>query len=577
MKKQGLAAVVLVALFLLMLLPLGPAAHSQTLPQVSVISKYTVNRYGYAVIEEGVTYHDNGSAALQAPTIQIGFGNVTSLISDYNVTGTGYSVSPGTSGNQSVFVVTGGSQSIPSGGSSSFSFLALVPNVATTFNSTTLQVLLVDEPYFNLRLETLKLSIQMPTGTQFGCISSCTKSPVGNYTFLTSGDLNYSYFRTISFTSANYTLEKALTQVALVKTSESQDLYPLRVFSATRVIKDSSSGSPMVEDTISFQNLGTTQLINLTVSPLTSPNSDVTVVPFGQPPLLQPTTIAMSQDVISLSNTAIALPVAAGQNFTISFEYLLAKQYYTVSGSVVKMNLPSLPPIDTYVDSYTLSMSLSPGANVVNAPPKTIGSVTPFASERYQVSYGFSIGWALYGGVPVSVLIFVVCLVGLFAARSSGVSLGGEGEESEREKSEGTATERTTAMIKAFEEKTSLINDLFDEIPGMDPNRLNKAYFDELRARLDTFRTRALQRLNEVKQKSTTKKFFDLLNQMHSTEREVDRAARDMLNLYEQYYTRRTRKEVFDRLLPNYRRRLDRALNQLSDELNTAQREAKLL
>ena len=37
------------------------------------------------------------------------------------------------------------------------------------------------------------------------------------------------------------------------------------------------------------------------------------------------------------------------------------------------------------------------------------------------------------------------------------------------------------------------------------------------------------------------------------------------------------RKEVYDRLLPQYTKRLERALNQLSDELHTVQRESKLL
>jgi len=49
------------------------------------------------------------------------------------------------------------------------------------------------------------------------------------------------------------------------------------------------------------------------------------------------------------------------------------------------------------------------------------------------------------------------------------------------------------------------------------------------------------------------------------------------LNLYEQYYTRRMRQETFEKLLPSYRKRLESALNQLSDQLNLTQREAKML
>jgi len=185
------------------------------------------------------------------------------------------------------------------------------------------------------------------------------------------------------------------------------------------------------------------------------------------------------------------------------------------------------------------------------------------------MSYSLSVGWAADQGVPVASAIFVLLLIGLFISRTSMT----QEEETEEESS----TESASAMIKAFDEKTSLINGLWADVATADPNELNKAYFDEIRVRLDTFRSRALQRLNEVRQKSTTQKFFDLLNQIHTTEREADRATKDKLNLYEQYYTRRMRKEVFDRLLPQYSKRLEKALNQLSDELHVVQREAKLL
>ena len=132
-------------------------------------------------------------------------------------------------------------------------------------------------------------------------------------------------------------------------------------------------------------------------------------------------------------------------------------------------------------------------------------------------------------------------------------------------------------MIKTFDEKTNLINSLWPEIEAKDPNELEKAYFDELRGRLDTFRSRALQRLNEVRQKAASQRFAEVVNQIQATEREVDRAAKDKLNLYQQFYLRQMRKEVYDRLLPQYTKRLERALNQLSDELHTVQREAKLL
>lgn len=558
MKRVFAAAVVV--LLLALLFPSGEVIHAQSAPQVSVKSLYVIDRYGYGILSEQVTYQNNGTAAVQVPDIQLGFGNVTSLVTNYNVTGSGYSVSAGVNGNQSVFVIGSGGQSISPGGSSSFSFKALIPSIASQKNQTTLKVLLVTQPFVSLSLKTLKLVISMPGSTQFAT------NPTGYTQFY--GGVNVTYYRTLTYTSKNSTIPRALTQVSLIKTYSGQDFHPLAVYSASRTIMVSGNGDPVVQDSLTFKNMGTTQLSNLTVSALTSANSVITVVPSAQPPLLSPASVSMHFYGISLANSAIGLPVDPGQNYSITYYYPLAKQYYNISGGVVSMKIPLAPPINSFVGSYTITMSLPPGVKAVQDAPQAIGSVDPFESGQFKPSYALSVGWALDGGVPAVSILFVVSLIGLFAART---------RTEEEEAPEETATERASAMIKAFEEKTSLINSLFEEIPTVDPNQLNKAYFDELRTRLDTFRSRALQRLNEVKQKSTTKKFFDLLSQMHDTEREVERAAKDMLNLYEQYYTRRMRKEVFERLMPNYRRRLDKALNQLSDELNTAQREAKLL
>ena len=571
---RKLVAVMAAAFLILMLSPGGAPVRAQTLPQVSIVSHYTVNRYGYAIVSELVTYNNSGASSINVPDIQIGFGNITSLISDYNVTGAGYSVALGTNAGQQVFVVSAGGQSLPAGGSASFTLWGVVPNAATRFNSTALRVLVPSEPYVNLQLSKLKLVLSLPRATQLTQRPKCICLPGDTYILPSSVvDFNYTYSRNILFTSANSTYSpsspsQAISQAILVKESGIQDLHPLVVYSASRVITVSSNGQPVVQDSLKFANLGTTQLSNLTISPLTLAGSKVTVEPYAQPPLLNSAVVTLTHYAISLNDTSVGLPIEAGQNYSITYNYPLASKYYSISGGVVKIDIPQTPPIAAYVESYAITMTLPPGLSVAQAPPRQLGSVSPFQTGQAQISYSLSVGWALDGGVPVASILFVISLVGLFVVGERTV---------EEEATEETATDRASAMIKAFEEKTSLINSLFDEITAADPNLLNKAYFDERRSRLDVFRGRALQRLNELKQKSTTKKFFDLLNQMHETEREVDRAARDMLNLYEQYYTRRTRKEVFDRLLPNYRRRLDRALNQLSDELNTAQREAKLL
>ena len=533
-----------------------PATNAQGTPQTTVRSQYLVNRYGYAVVNETVGLRNNGSSSLEIPDMQFGLGNLSSLVTSFSVTGAGYSVSSSSGTQGQVYTVSSGGTTLAAGANSSFSFRAILNDVSKTSNGT-MFVAVLERPSLSFGTVSEKNIVNMPGSTQL------TTTPSG-FAQAVSGT-NTTYYQVLNETGP----QQALTGSLPIATSSDMDFHPAVVRDATRQITVSSDGTPLVKDSFVLQNLGTTELDTLTVAPLTTANGEITILPSTNPPMVTATSVLLSNGGIDLTNTAVGLPVDPGGNLTITYQYPLAKQYYSISGGVVSISVPLAPPIAAFVGSYSLGLSPPAGVKVVQGEQKTMTDVEPFETGTASFSYSFSLGWALDDGVPAASSLFVVLLIGLFVA---GTRMAPAEEEEEE-----TATERSTDMVKAFEEKTSLINSMFEEIPKTDPSQLGKVYFDELRGRLDTFRSRALQRLNEVKQKSTTRKFFDLLGQIHETEREVDRAAKDMLNLYEQFYTKRMRQEVFERLLPNYKRRLEKALDKLSDELNTAQRESKLL
>ena len=553
---RRLVSVLLLLFLVAAAVPALPSAHAQAVPQATVTSQYLVNRYGYAVVNESVVLKNNGSSTLQIPDVQLGLGNLTSLVTSYSVTGTGYSASSTTGAQGPVYTVSSGGTTLSAGGSSSFSFKAVLNDVSTKKNST-LFLDVLNRPYLSFSTLSEKLVVQMPGSTQLTTAPSGFKQSVVG--------ANTTYFMVVNGTGP----QQVLTQSLEIATSSVMDFHPVVVHYASRQIVVSSDGSPVVVDSVTLQNMGINQMNLLTVSLLESQNGQIRVLPSTVPPILNPTNILLTSGGIDLTNNNVGLPVDPGANITITYQYPLATKYYTTSGGVVSITIPLAPPIAAFVNSYLLELSLPKGFNVVHAGPQTMTDVMPLVSGTTTLSYSLTVGWALDGGVPAASMLFVVLLLGLFVARTRLAPL----EEEEEE----TATERSTDMVKAFEEKTSLINGFFEEIPKADPSQLGKTYFDELRGRLDAFRSRALQRLNEMKQKAATQKFSDLLGQIHETEREVDRAAKDMLNLYEQFYTKRMRQGVFDRLLPNYKKRLEKALDKLSDELNTAQRESKLL
>ena len=554
---KRLISVALFILLLVLVVPVQPVAHAQASPQVQVTSQYILNRYGYAIVNETVRFTNNGTAAVTVPDVSVGLGNLSSKVVSYNLTGSGFRLGSGiTAGGP--YTVLGG-QSLSAGANMSFSLKALINDVVSTAVNGSLEVQVLIRPSVNLTVNILSDVVKMPISTAFAT------PPTGFITGVTG------IVTTYSVTLGNVTTQAAVTQLKTIEQYSGQDFNPLVVYQAKRTISVDSDMNPVVTDQISFENLGTTNLTMLYVSPLTSASGKVTVIPPAVPHLLNPVSVTLSNYGISLSAALVGFSVSPNANYTLVYQYPLPQKYYSISGGQITLDLPTTPPIAAFVKSYVVEFSLPTGVRVVQGPPSAFSNTNPapWQTGSFAMTYGMSVGWGLDQGIPGASAIFVLLLIGLFVSRTSMT----EEEETEEESS----TERASAMIKAFDDKTSLINGIWPEVVAADPNELNRAYFDEIRGRLDTFRSRALQRLNEIRQKSTTQKFFDLLNQIHTTEREVDRATKDKLNLYEQYYTRRMRKEVFDRLLPQYSKRLERALNQLSDELHTVQREAKLL
>ena len=533
------------------------SAHAQGAPNIAVKSQFILDRYGFATINESVRFTNNGSSAVSIPSLSFGFGNLSSLVVKSNVTGSGFSLSAPSGGPFTVASTT----SLQPRANASFVLSALVNGVVSTSKNGSLEVLTLSSPSIGSKVDTLLNVVKMPVSTVF---HSAPKGLKANL----SGSSN-----TYSASATEVAPAPAVTSVRSISATSIQDFNPLRVYYAVRTITLASDGTPVVTDKLEFQNMGTTVMSLLYVNILAPTGTKVTILASTEPRLISSGTIPLTSNAIDLALFAVGYPnngVPAGTNFTLSYQYPLGSKYYTASGGTVTLNVLETPPVKAFIDSYTIGVSLPQGATTSQSSPVSLTTVSPWQGGATRFAYGLSVGWTLNAGVPMASIVFLLLLIGLFAVRTTTA-------EAEEEEEEETSTDLASTMIQSFDEKTNLINSLWPEISAKDPNEMDKEYFDELRVRLDTFRSRALQRLNEVKQKSTSQRFFEVVNQIQATEREVDRAAKDKLNLYQQYYLRQMRKEVYDRLLPQYTKRLEKALNQLSDELHTVQREAKLL
>lgn len=548
--------IALFALFVISAMPAQGIVHADSGPLVKVTSHYTLTRYGFASVNETVSFTNNSTSPIVVPDVKIGFGGVYPLIAGTPLVTNGYSVAP--TGQE--FTVSSGSKSLPAGGKDSFTLSVLLYDATTKASNGSLVVSVLASPSVSLKADRALLVMTLPPGILF------SHAPAG-FNAPEEAQANDTYSRTYI---TPVTLNASTFQgVVGITPGTASDFHPIDVKSATRKISIAGDGSPLVTDSFTFINMGQTSIQSLTLTPLLASGGKITVLPPLEPRLLGPYAATLEGFQLGITNPRIGAPINAGTGFTIAYSYPLQSKYYTASGGTIVVTIPNTPPLPAFVDSYSIVVALPNGVALTQGSGSTIEDAGPRQTGSTAFGYSVSVGWAVDDGIPAASLLFVLVFAGLFVSRSTMTV--------EEETEEESSTERASAMIKAFEEKTSMINGLWSEISGADPNDLSKAYFDEKRSRLDSFRSRALQRLNELKQKSTTQKFFDLLSQIHTTEREVERAAKDTLNLYEQYYTRRMRKEVYDRLQPQYIKRLEKAMNQLADELLAVQREAKLL
>lgn len=548
-------AVLLAGLLLLVVLaaPLGAAAQSGDKPAITLTNQYIVNRYGYAILNETIKYNNSGVSSLGIPTMQLGVPqNISSrLVGDYALVGDGYSLATSTSNGLLLFSISS-QKTLQPKSVSSFSLKAVVRDISV-LNKTAPSILVLEYPSVNLQVDSFNFMLQMPASTLITPVPQSWSS---------SQNQSRTTYKT-AFTG--FGPQTPLVFLGALQPGTSIDFHPIHVYSASRTLTAASDGSPLVQDSVTLSNTGTSDLTSLQLAMLNN-SAKVTVIPSMVPPLLNPTPVRLTSGAIDLTKTPFTT-ILSGANFTVTILYGLPSKFYTVTGGNIQVTLPLTPPIGAPVDSYALSISLPSGLRATGSQGRVVQNATPVMIGEQTFSYSLTLGWASDRAIPAASVIFVAALLAFAVSRPT----------LEAETEEGEITGDVSNMIRAFEEKVDLVNRVLQEVPKEDPNNVNKAYFDELRSKLDTFRSKAMQRLNEAKQKSTTQKFSEHLNRIHDIERQADRATRDMLNLYEQYYTRRMRGETFEKLLPSYRKRLDTAMNQLSDQLNLTQREAKTL
>lgn len=547
---------------LLLMAPFIPAASAQagTGPNVTLTSQYILNGFGFVVLNETVTFSNNGTASVQIPAVQLGLPDSVAAHSPGFILSSNdkYSLSSSDSGNVTTFMITPQSPTLAPGTSSSVSVKGYVSNLlnikpGVASNMTALVLL---SPSLNQQVVTLNQDVLVPSG---GTIKPV---PSGFISAPASSAQIY------ALTQSNVTPTIQTDNVTFADTSQAT-WTPVQLYSVTRTIVASSNGVPLVQDRVSLRNLASYSITSLPVRTLGAV-SNVTILPSSAVPTINPTPISLTGGDLNIASVPFSAQIKAGDNFTFTLSYALPKSEITTSGSTVSVTIPYLLTVQAIAQNYIVSLALPSGMHAVGPSKVVTENATSLQQGTLSLKYTISPGWGADQAVPAAALVFAASFIVLaFAGAQTATKKEEEDEDVE------VLGERLGDLIKALEEKISLFQQFQEDVAQKPQGTVARAEFNRIKNELDALKTRATGRLNAVRQVAESQRYIDLLNQLQEAEREEDRATKDLLNLYDQYQSRRMREETFRRLLPNYRKRVDSATNRLSDLLNLAQREGK--
>ena len=542
-------------------------AFSQAAPSTSGVASvsldhnFLITTNGFGVWNDSFTFNNNnGSAAVQIPTLKVGIPNsIAQRTVGMQISPTsGYSYSQSTVGNMTYYSIAPSQPTLNAGANSKVTLKGYMSNSIFNFTSAgfngSAPALVLLSPSLNVNVTAMNSTLTLPTGATFG------KTPAG-FTAPAPGGVTSAYTE-----NSTAILPQASAQYLNFTESNESDFAPISVTSLSRTIVPASNGAPLVQDEFTIHNLASYDVAEVHVVFLGGTQGAVTVIPNTEPPLVNPQSISVSGGMIIFYSTAFGSALTPGSNLTMSVSYPLPASAMTVSGSSVKVTVPYTPFIEAVIPDYEIGVAPAKGVTLSGTTSVDNKTLTPFTTGSVSFSYSVSVGWAADQAIPAGALLFAVAFA-MFAIQRPAAKE--KSEEIEKESYE------TADVLRAFEDKTGLETQYIEDLARASKGSKGKSALDQMRNEVADLRGRALQRLSELKKDLGSGKQFDLLTRVGEAEKEEDRAFRDLLNLFAQFQTGRMNDETYKRLLPSYRKRVEAAINRLSDMLHEVQEEER--
>ncbi len=380
----------------------------------------------------------------------------------------------------------------------------------------------------------------------------------------------------INFTSSviadRWTLKGAFLNVAQdfsitenVKINTLEEIYfaLLEFTEAERELIFSPLGDIMVKDTITMISYDDRNISRLKPSLLTDDFKSVVIIP----PLINPFPNPLEEASLQkLTEVPLATNLKKGGKYSVIFEYpIKSSDFVKAEYGLFEFSLPLKSPIDGVVYDYTMEIILPEGFFAFSETKKSIANASPLGGEQ-MLEIRLGLAWASKEIMPIASLFFIATLMAFIIVKRPFF------KEELRE-----IVIRTGEYVESFEEKITANKELIDLYGKRQSDQISKIEFKATQQLLEERRNKATFKINELRPKLTSiqPSLQKPLLEISDLHRDYDRVFRELINLHDQVFTKKVKIEVFGKLLPVQKRRVDEAREKLVNSVDMLRREVE--
>ncbi len=334
----------------------------------------------------------------------------------------------------------------------------------------------------------------------------------------------------------------------------------LEFTNAKRELILSSLGDIRVKDTITMINYDNVSISKLKPSLLTNDFTSIVIIPPLINPFSNPSSDANNKQV-SLGNS-----LERGEKYTITLEYpAKSSDFIKAKDGLFELSLPLRSPIDGVVYNYTVKVTFPEGFFVYGKAEESKVNASPLDGNK-SIEFRYGLAWASKDIMPIASFIFMIVLVAFVVVGKPFV------KEELKE-----VVIRTREYVESFEDKITATKELIELHKKRQLSQISKAEFKTTQRFLEDRIGKANAKINELRQKliSLQPSLQKPLSEISDLHHDYDRTVRDLVNLYDQFLTKKIKAEAFDKLLPVHQRRVDDARESLLDSIDILRSEVE--